>query len=124
MGGRLDEVAMKGVVIDIARSIGTWSGEVFVGYYNFQGRIGGQTNGIKGGVRGYITPRLAANVEASDDPIFGTNVYGGFTWFFGGSGGDMPQTIEGKLTIPVERSNQVVINDVNTIINNLVQLTN
>ncbi len=110
---RLDEVAMKGIDVELARSIGDWSGEAFVGYYNYQGRIGGQTNGIKGGLRGYLTPRLAGNVAISDDPIFGTNVYGGFTFFFGGSGGTAPQTVEDKLTIPVERNEQVVVNNAN-----------
>ena len=109
---RLDETAMRGIDVEIARSVGTWSGEIFVGYYNFQGKIGGDVDGIKGGVRGYVTPRLSGNVTISDDPLFGTNVYGGFTWFLGGAGGNAPRTIEDKLTIPVERNQQVVINEV------------
>ena len=120
---RFDETAMRGIEIEIARSVGDWSGEVFVGYYNFQGKIGGSIDGIKGGVRGYVTPRIAGNITIADDPIFGTNVYGGFTWFLGGTGGNAPQTIEDKLTIPVERNHQVVINDSQTFINNLVILT-
>jgi hypothetical protein len=109
---RVDEIAMRGMDVELARSIGNWSGEAFVGYYNLQGQIGGQTNGIKGGVRGYITPSIAANVNISDDPLFGTNVFGGFTWFFGGTGGNAPRSVEDKLTIPVIRNEQVVIRDV------------
>lgn len=123
---RIDDVAMKGIDVELARSIGNLSGEVFVGYYNYQGRVGGQTNGIKGGVRGYIAPRLAGNVAISSDPIFGTNIFGGFTWFFGGSGGNAYRSIEDKLTIPVQRNQQVVVHDVRsgTAIAGNVVLTN
>ncbi|MFT5527206.1 MAG: hypothetical protein ACI9HK_005188 [Pirellulaceae bacterium] len=102
------EVAMKGIDVDIAHSISDFSAEAFVGYYNFQGRYGGQSHGVKGGVRGYMTENLAASATVSNDKFFGTNVFGGFTWFFGG-GRVMPRTIEDKLYIPTERNTQVPI---------------
>jgi hypothetical protein len=85
---------------------------LFAGYYHYSAEIGEQTNGAKGGVRGYLTPWLAANVTVSHDKLFETNVFGGFTFFFGYAMTGASQRIEDKITIPVERSSQVVINEV------------
>lgn len=111
VGFRLDEVAMKGLDVELAHRVGNWNGEIFVGYYNLQGRIGGQTNGIKGGLRGFVTPNVAGSVSIGQDPVFGTNVFGGFTWFFDGPGGLAPLSLPDKLTIPVIRNQQVVVRD-------------
>ena len=46
-----------------------------------------------------LTPRLSTRLTVSNDNLFDTNVYGGLTWSFGGSG-KVPQTLEDKLTLP------------------------
>jgi hypothetical protein len=118
------EVALKGIDVDIAHSISDYSAEAFAGYYNFQGKYGGQAHGVKGGVRGYLTENIAASATVSNDKFFGTNVFGGFTWFFGG-GRVMPQTVEDKLYIPTERNTQVPIRHIqdNTVTTTSVALT-
>ncbi|MCA9043281.1 MAG: right-handed parallel beta-helix repeat-containing protein [Planctomycetaceae bacterium] len=103
-----DDVALRNISLEVARGLGDWSGEAFVGYYNLQGPGCGSTDGFQVGVRGYITPSLKGNVAVSDDPLFGTNVFGGFTFFFGGTGGRAPETLYDMLTLPVERTNQQV----------------
>ncbi len=111
---RIDDAAMRGYDLEVARNIGTWAGEAFIGYYNYEGDVGGSTDGLRAGARGYITPRLAGSITVSDDADFGTNVYGGITWFFGGRGAKAPRSLCDKLTIPVERNPQIVINEART----------
>ncbi|MBX3436590.1 MAG: hypothetical protein KF861_03800 [Planctomycetaceae bacterium] len=120
---QFDDAAMRGYDLEAARNIGTWSGEIFCGYYNYHGDVGGATDGIKAGVRGYITPRLAGSITVSDDSDFATNVYGGLTWFFGGRGGKAPRNLCDKLTLPVERNPQIVINNARTPIYDVDVLT-
>ncbi len=117
----LEEVALGGLEAELAvslrnlctvalrREIEEDIAEVFLGYYNLQGTLGRQGHGIKGGLRGYLLPSLAASVTVSNDRLFGNSVYGGFTWFFGGSGGNSPSSIQDKLTIPVVRNHQVAL---------------
>jgi hypothetical protein len=106
------EVAMDGVDFEIARNVGWRSAEAFVGGYYLDGEIGGDTVGGKGGMRGFLIPDLAASVTVSHDDIFDTNVYGGFTWFFGANGGLSRPIVNGRLTIPVERNEQIAVNTV------------
>ena len=111
-----NETAMKGVDVELAGSLGALASEVYLGFYHLQGEVGKKSNGIKGGVRGYITPRLAGDITIANDANFGTRAYGGLTWFFGGSGGNSPGTLGELLTIPVERNRQVAVNETESII--------
>jgi hypothetical protein len=105
------EVAMNGVDFELARNL--WrSTEAFGGGYYLEGDIGGDTVGAKGGVRGFLMPDLAASVTVSHDDFFDTNVYGGFTWFFGANGGLSRPAVDRKLTIPVERNEQIAVHEV------------
>lgn len=108
---RIDETAMRTIDIEIARAL--FNGEVYAGFHNFDAEVGESSSGPHGGFRGNITPNLATNIGISQDPAFGTNFFGGFTWFFGG-GNVAGQTVEEKMTTPVERDKQGVINEVNT----------
>ena len=131
-----DEVALGGVEVELAHSVGGLFGtafrqdithdaaEVFLGYYNLQGELGPQAHGIKGGLRGYLLPRLAASVTVWEDRVFGMGVYGGITWFFGSGGGNMPLDVEDKLTLPVQRNQQVAFNHVESgTVGSILQLT-
>jgi hypothetical protein len=105
------EVAMNGVDFEVARNL--WrSTEAFAGGYYLEGDIGGDTVGAKGGVRGFLMPDLSASVTISHDDFFDTNVYGGFTWFFGANGGLSRPAVDRKLTIPVERNEQIAVHHV------------
>lgn len=103
------DVALMGSELEIGRKIHNYRAEVYAGYYNWNGPLAGFTNGVKGGLRGYITNNLSGNVNISHDQFFGTNVYGGLTYFFGGSGGNRPMSFENLMTLPVQRSQQVAI---------------
>ncbi len=103
------DVALMGSELEVGRKIHNYRAEVYAGYYNWNGPLAGFTNGVKGGVRGYITNNLSGNVNISHDQFFGTNVYGGLTYFFGGSGGNRPMSFENLMTLPVQRSQQVAI---------------
>ena len=107
---RVEEIAMKGVELEAARSISDYDAEAYAGYYHFQA-AGDQTHGYKLGVRGYVAETVAASVTVSSDPLFGTNVFGGVTLFFGGKGGNRPNTFRDKLTIPVQRNQLVAVNE-------------
>ncbi len=132
---RLDEASLGGVEVELARSVGDLyeaiigtevdndAAEAYLGYYNLQGPVGPEAHGIRGGVRGYLFPWMAANVTVSHDDVFGTSVYGGFTLFFGGSGGNLPTRLKDKLTIPVQRNYQVAVNRVETSVDTLTQFT-
>ena len=104
------ESAMDGFEAEIARSIANYSAEAFAGYYHLAGG-GDRTDGFKAGLRGYLTERIAASVAVTHDSLLGTHAFGGVSLFFGGSGGNAPRTLEHKLTIPVERSEQVAVNE-------------
>jgi hypothetical protein len=105
------EVAMNGVDFELGRNL--WrSTEAFAGGYYLEGDIGGDTVGGKGGVRGFLMPDLAASITVSHDDFFDTNVYGGFTWFFGANGGLSRPAVDRKLTIPVERNEQIAVHHV------------
>jgi hypothetical protein len=106
------EVAMSGADVELARSLGFRSAEVFVGGYFYGGDIGDDTVGAKGGVRGFLMPDLAASFSVADDDLFGTSAYGGITWFLGARGGLSRPNISRRLLIPVERNEQIVTNDV------------
>ena len=103
------DVALMGSELELGRKIHNFRAEVYGAYYNWNGPLAGFTNGVKGGLRGYITNNLSGNVNISHDQFFGTNVYGGLTYFFGGSGGNRPMTFENLMTLPVQRSQQVAI---------------
>lgn len=122
IGYRHDEIAMGGADVSLARSISDYAAEAFVGYYNLQGPIGEQAHGIQGGLRGYLTNSLAATASVSYDDLFGTNVFGGLTWYFG-SGGASPRTLDDKLTSPVHRHEQIVVRDVGTYHDDYLTLT-
>ncbi|MEK6262235.1 MAG: right-handed parallel beta-helix repeat-containing protein [Planctomycetota bacterium] len=115
---QLMDVALMGSELELGRKFFNYRTEVYGGYYNWNGPLAGFTNGVKGGVRGYITDNLSGNVNVSHDSFFGTNVYGGLTYFFGGSGGSRPMSFANLMTLPAQRAQQVsignFIRDVNT----------
>lgn len=106
------EVAMSGADFELARLVGFRATEVFVGGYFYDGEIGDDTVGAKGGVRGFFKPDLAATLSVSSDDLFGTNVYGGLTWFVGAKGGLSRPNMARQLLIPVERNEQIVVNEI------------
>ncbi len=103
------DVALMGSDLELGRKFFNYRTEVYGGYYNWNGPLAGFANGVKGGVRSYLTNNLSGNVNISHDQFFGTNVYGGLTYFFGGSGGSRPNSFENLMTLPAQRSQQVSI---------------
>ncbi len=106
------EVAMSGADIELARFVGFRATELFVGGYFYDGEIGDDTVGAKGGIRGFLVPDLAATLAVSSDDLFGTNLYGGLTWFVGAKGGLSRPNVARRLLIPVERNEQIVVNEI------------
>jgi hypothetical protein len=107
------EVALSGVDFEVARHLGRAS-EVFLGGYVLDGDYDQNTVGGKGGVRGFLVPDIAAAVTLSSDDLFGTNVYGGLTWFVGARGGLSRPNMARRIIMPVERNEQVAVAEVNT----------
>ncbi|MDB5344727.1 MAG: Parallel beta-helix repeat protein [Schlesneria sp.] len=101
------DVALMGSDFELGRKFFDYRMEVYGGYYNWDGPIAGFVNGVKGGVRGYITDGLWGNINVSHDQFFGTNVYGGITYTFGSSGGRRPLSFLNLMTQPVQRAQQV-----------------
>ena len=108
-------VAMDGFDTELARHFDWLASEVFVGGYFLDGDLGQNTVGAKGGMRGFLRPDLAASLGVCGDDLFGTNLYGGITWFVGARGGLSRPYVTRRITIPVERNEQVVVADVRTI---------
>jgi hypothetical protein len=106
---QLLDVAMMGSDFELGRKFFNYRAEVYGSYYNWNGPVAGFTNGVRGGVRAYLTNNLSANVNISHDQFFGTNVYSGLTYFFGGNGGSRPMSFENLMTLPAQRSQQVAI---------------
>lgn len=110
------DVALTGTDWEFGRKLFNYRAEVYGGWYTWSGDLAGFTNGVKGGIRGYLTENLSGNVNISHDDFFGTNVYGGMTYFFGGSGGSQPMSFANLMTLPAVRSQQVsVINRVRDV---------
>ncbi len=107
---RIDETAMTGAEVEVARGINVHHAEAFAGYYHYRGSSE-RTDGFKLGMRGYLADRVAASVAVASDPLFGANIFGGLTLFFGGSGGNRPNRFLDKLTLPVQRTTQVALNN-------------
>lgn len=106
------DVAMSGVDIELARSIGMPTLEAFIGGYFYSGDFGDDAVGGKGGFRGFITPDLAGTIAIAGDDVFGTNLYGGLTWFVGAKGGLSRPNMARRLIMPVERNEQIVVQEV------------
>lgn len=106
---QLLDVALMGTDWELGRKFFNYRAEVYGGYYNWNGPVAGFTNGVKGGVRAYLTNNLSGNVNISHDQFFGTNVWSGLTYFFGGNGGSRPMSFENLMTLPAQRSQQVAI---------------
>ncbi|MBS0206166.1 MAG: right-handed parallel beta-helix repeat-containing protein [Planctomycetes bacterium] len=105
------DVALMGADLELGRKFFNYRVEAYGGYYNWNGPLAGFTNGVKGGVRGYITNNLSGNVNISHDQFFGTNVYGGLTYFFGGPGGNRPMSFQNLMTLPAQRLQQVSVSN-------------
>lgn len=105
----LNEAALKGVDVEVARTLGGVAAEVFGGYYKYQAMAGRDAEGGKVGLRAWISRRLQAHVTVSNDKRFGSQAFGGVVWNVGGASGLSPETIEDKLYIPVERNHQLVM---------------
>lgn len=101
-------VALSGVDMELARNIGRAS-EAFVGGYFLDGDLGQSTVGAKGGARGFITPDIQLTLTVGHDDIFGTNIYGGISWFVGARGGLSRPNMTRRLIVPVERNEQVAV---------------
>ena len=105
------DVALMGTDLELGRKLFNYRMEVYGSYYTWNGPLAGFTNGAKAGVRGYLTNNLSGNLNVSHDQFFGTNVYSGVTYFFGGSGGNRPMSFENLMTLPAQRSQQVSISN-------------
>lgn len=108
------EVALSGVDFELARQIAFHASEAYLGGYYLEGDFGQNTFGTKGGVRGFLTPDLTANVNVCDDDLFGTSVYGGVTWFIGARVFNRPN-MSRRLMAPVERNEQVAVVEVERV---------
>jgi hypothetical protein len=107
------EVALNGADFEAARNVGRAS-EVFLGGYILDGDLDQNTVGGKGGVRGFMLPDLAGTITVSSDDLFGTNLYGGITWFVGARGGLSRPNMSRRIVMPVVRNEQVAIAEVKT----------
>ena len=105
----LMDVGLMGSDFEIGRKFFDYRMEAYTGYYNWNGPLAGFTNGVKGGVRGYVTNNLSGYVNIAHDGFFGTNVNGGVTYFFGGSGGNRPMSFRNLMTLPAQRQQQVTV---------------
>lgn len=103
------DVALMGTDLEFGRKFFNYRMEAYAGYYNWNGPLMGFTNGVKGGLRGYLTDNLSGNINVAHDEFFGTNLYGGLTYYFGGSGGNRPLAFHNLMTLPAQRSQQVSI---------------
>jgi hypothetical protein len=101
-------VALNGIDMEIAHNIGRAS-EAFVGGYVLDGELGQNTVGVKGGGRGFLTPDVQLTCTVGHDDIFGTNIYGGVSWFIGARGGLSRPNMTRRLIVPVERNEQVAV---------------
>jgi len=111
-GGALHQwmdVALMGTDLELGRKLLNYRMEVYGGYYNWNGPLLGFANGVKGGVRGYLTENVSGNLNISHDEFFGTSLFGGITYFFGGRGGSRPMAFANLMTLPAQRSPQVSI---------------
>ncbi|MBR9800160.1 hypothetical protein GYB59_00005, partial [bacterium] len=112
--GQLREEGMSGLEYELARSLGNYAAEGYLGGYHYLGQIGDDANGVKGGVRGFVSPGVFANLEVREDNVFGTSLYGGVTLFLGGPSRSQTHTLADQLIMPVQRHNQAVVNTVDT----------
>jgi hypothetical protein len=108
------QVALSGADIELARQTGWHASELFVGGYVLDGKLGQNTVGAKGGVRGFLAPDLTANVNVCHDDLFDTSVYGGITWYIGARVFNRPN-MSRRLMAPVERNEQVAVANVETV---------
>lgn len=108
---QLLDVALMGSDLEVGRKFFGYRAEAYGGYYTWNGPLVGFTSGVKGGVRGFITDNLSGNINVSHDSFFGTNVYGGLMYTFGGRGGNRPLSFLNLMTLPVQRAQQVSIAD-------------
>jgi hypothetical protein len=106
------DVAMSGADIELARNLGLPMLEAFIGGYFYYGDLGDDVFGGKGGLRGFFTPDLAGTIAVAGDDVFGANLYGGLTWFVGAKGGLSRPNMARRLLMPVERNEQIVVNEV------------
>lgn len=112
--GRLLEEAMSGLEYELARGLGNYAAEGYLGGYHYMGQIGDDAHGVKGGVRGFVSPGLFANLEVRDDNVFGTSLYGGVTLFLGGPSRSQTHTLRDQLIMPVQRHDQAIVNTVDS----------
>ncbi len=112
--GQLSEEGMSGLEYEVARALGNYAAEGYLGGYHYLGQVGEDANGIKGGVRGFISQGLFANLEVRKDNVFGTSLYGGLTMFLGGPSRSQTHTLADQLIMPVQRHNQAIINTVDS----------
>jgi len=112
--GQIVEEGLSGLEYEIARALGNYAAEGYLGGYHYLGQKGEDANGIKGGVRGFISPALLANLEVRNDNVFGSSLYGGITMFLGGPARNQRHTLADQMIMPVQRHDQAIINTVDT----------
>jgi|GEM_PF-4010593 len=105
-----NQAALQGGDVELARRIGMNNVWAYAGSYHYQ-RDAVQLYGASGGVRGFVTRDIAADVAATHDREFDTNVVFAVTWFFPGgtSRGAMPRDVEERIWQPMERSDAVAV---------------
>lgn len=120
---QVEETSFGGVELELSQAIYSIDNELYIGYYHLQNESGVTADGFKGGFRGFVLPALAVNITISDDDVFGTNVYGGFTWYFGKGYNACTSGTNYGLLNRVERNRQVAVKEVITPVPTQVTLT-
>lgn len=109
---RVQEAAISTVDVEASVLPNEGQFELFAAWYYMNADVGDEGHGVRGGMRAYLSDSIRADVSVSGDEVFGTNVSGGLTWFFGGDGGNQPDSVWRLLRRRYERNGQVAINRV------------
>lgn len=111
-GGTMEETleaALTGGEIEFGHTIPALHGlEAFLGGYYYR-ESPFDAGGVKTGLKGFIHPQVAGTLTFSYDNRFDGNIFGGLTWFLGGSGQESRNTLEGQWSAIVNRNDQMVL---------------
>jgi hypothetical protein len=70
---------------------------------------GHSTDGARAGVSGWLTNNLLVQMGLTGDPLFGANLYGALTVFYGGRRGLLPENVFEKMRLPIDRQSRETI---------------